>query len=262
MKKTIVYTACFGNKDTIPNPIYFDPQFDYICFTDNKDCVKSDVWKIILCDPLHEDPRMSAKIFKILPHLFLNEYDYSIWQDANLIQKTSILPILDMHPANYSLLVFDNHMKNFNLNEEIGEHLKRNRCSQLLMAKQYTKYVEDGFPEDLGNVIFPAIMFRKHKDEKLQWVMNMWWKEIVNNSPRDMISWPYVQWKMQFEFYKRLKMTYTNYYNRNSHTILNNHEPKSSFNGILKNTNYEDQIIKILRAKEYENLFTLHNNNS
>jgi len=43
-KRIAVYTAIYGNYDTIPEPLYADPMCDYYIFTD-KDIPEGSIWK-------------------------------------------------------------------------------------------------------------------------------------------------------------------------------------------------------------------------
>ena len=87
--KCVVYTAIYGEKDTLKDPLVINPNVDYLCFTDNKN-IKSNVWKIIHHPAIHTDPVRSAKIFKVKPHEFLSDYDISLWVDANFLIKTDL----------------------------------------------------------------------------------------------------------------------------------------------------------------------------
>ena len=83
--KIAVYTSIFGGKDLLKENQFLSNDLDYICFTDRE--VSSKTWKVITKKPTHSDPCRSAKAFKILPHKFLPEYDYSVWIDGNFIVK-------------------------------------------------------------------------------------------------------------------------------------------------------------------------------
>ena len=93
MKKIVIYTAIYGNKDTLKNPLFINKDYDYLCFTDNKN-IKSNILKIIYKEPVHEDSVRSAKIFKAKPHEFLQDYDISLWIDANFLIKSDLSSFL------------------------------------------------------------------------------------------------------------------------------------------------------------------------
>ncbi|MGE6539335.1 hypothetical protein [Bacillus luti] len=42
--KVIVYTALFGNYDSVKEPLFIDENIDYILFTDNRS-IQSNNWK-------------------------------------------------------------------------------------------------------------------------------------------------------------------------------------------------------------------------
>ena len=80
--KTVIYTAIFGGKDNLIEPKFIPEGCGFVCFTD-QDFV-SNVWQVKKVKPKFEDPVRSAKIYKILPHKFLSEYEISVWIDGNL----------------------------------------------------------------------------------------------------------------------------------------------------------------------------------
>ncbi len=43
--RTVVYTAIFGGRDSLTDPDFINPDFTYVCFTDNDEC-QSGVWEI------------------------------------------------------------------------------------------------------------------------------------------------------------------------------------------------------------------------
>ena len=78
--KGVVYTAIFSDYNRLHDPLFINPDLDYICFTDNPK-LESKIWKICLIENYDEFFTMST--IKILPHHYLKEYDYSIWVDVN-----------------------------------------------------------------------------------------------------------------------------------------------------------------------------------
>ena len=89
MNSKVIYTTIFGEYDTLINPHFIDKGWDYICFTDNEN-LSSDVWEIKKCTPYYTDLTRSAKRYKILPHRFLKDYEYSIFIDGNLTVRGNI----------------------------------------------------------------------------------------------------------------------------------------------------------------------------
>ena len=84
--KTCLYTAIFGNYETLKDPVKIDG-LDYICFTDNK-TITSNVWEIRYIEsPLDVPPSLFYKKIKCLSHEYLPNYDITIWLDANFVVK-------------------------------------------------------------------------------------------------------------------------------------------------------------------------------
>ena len=79
--KIAIYTSIFGGYDNLHEDQIQMDGVDYICFTDSD--IKSDVWNIVKSTPIYNDPNRNAKKYKILPHRYLSEYDYSVWIDGN-----------------------------------------------------------------------------------------------------------------------------------------------------------------------------------
>ena len=80
--KIVIYTSIFGSYDgLIPQPQF--KGVDYICFTDKP--FKSSKWKIITVSSKISDTTRKSRHPKILPHLYLKDYKYSIYIDGNIL---------------------------------------------------------------------------------------------------------------------------------------------------------------------------------
>lgn len=83
--KKVIYTCILGNYDELKEPKIIHKDFDYICFTDNE-TITSNVWKIInVTNDLNDlDIIRKQRAYKMLPHKFLKNYDFSIYIDGNI----------------------------------------------------------------------------------------------------------------------------------------------------------------------------------
>jgi hypothetical protein len=70
--KKILYTTIFGGYDDITTP-KLPRDWDWKCFTEKNSI------------PLYSDNTRNAKKFKILPHRYLQDYEYSIFIDGNYV---------------------------------------------------------------------------------------------------------------------------------------------------------------------------------
>ena len=85
-KRVAVYTCLFGKYDKIHEPLFINPNVDYFIITD-QDVSECSAWKKKELDNIFGTEKMSSieknRFLKIMPHLFLKDYDYSIYIDAN-----------------------------------------------------------------------------------------------------------------------------------------------------------------------------------
>jgi len=201
MNKKVIYTAVYGNKDIIKNPIYKNKDWDYICFTDNKD-IQSDTWEIRFLDPTHLDPVRSAKIFKVKPHEFLSDYDISLWVDANFIIKNDLNSFLkksnELQQAH--MLLFQHDQGRNCIYDEGKIIIQHNKDNPNLVAQQMEKYKKDKYPSQRG-LSANSIMLRRHNEDNIIELSNMWWEEITKFSRRDQLSLFYCIWKLSIKFY-------------------------------------------------------------
>jgi len=204
-KKKVVYTAIFGDKDKLRDPEYINKDFDYICFTDLD--LKSDVWNIVKCEPTDKDPVRSAKVYKILPHKYLNDYEVSIWVDGNMSIRGDLDKFIDNNLENNNIAVYDHSCLEGGRScvyKEAEELLAMERRGKYkdnseLIKKQIDKYRNDGYPEDNG-LLSGMVILRKHNKSDVVSIMEAWWNEIKNNSRRDQLSFNYVAWKNNLDF--------------------------------------------------------------
>ena len=90
-----VYTSIFGKYDILHENQFQMDGVDYLCFTDEN--LQSDTWDIIKSTPIYDDPNRNAKKYKILPHRYLKNYDYSVWIDGNILIISDIRDLVKKH---------------------------------------------------------------------------------------------------------------------------------------------------------------------
>ena len=83
--KKVIYTCITDEYDKLITPKVISKDFDYICYTDSEK-LKSDFWEIrkMPSEFLNYPKTKINRAIKILPHKILQEYDLSIWVDANV----------------------------------------------------------------------------------------------------------------------------------------------------------------------------------
>lgn len=211
LDKIVIYTAMFGGYDNLTDPEYTDQNCDYICFTDSIN-VKSDKWKIVYISKEYTDPNRAAKEYKILPHKFLDEYQWSIWVDANYTITGSMRELLNQSVGK-SHMAFLIHTERNCIYDEAEECIRGKRDNEQLIREQMELYKGEGYPEKNG-LLCGSCIIRQHNEPTVKKLMERWWNEICKGSRRDQLSFNYSVWKENL-FYDVMSIhTYVNPYFR------------------------------------------------
>ncbi|WP_296861489.1 glycosyltransferase [uncultured Methanobrevibacter sp.] len=209
-EKGVVYTAIFGDYEDLLDPKVINEDLDYVCFTDNPN-LKSDIWNIKLIPDYADDFNKfnnkfsfedldytrRARTIKMLPHVFLKEYDFSIWVDAGFLIVGDVINFINRYTKKDFLGVA--HSIRHCLYDEADEVLRLEMDDEELIKKQIKRYENDNYPRNNG-LIESGILFRRHGKEEIKKVMEDWFNEIINYSKRDQISFNYVAWKNNLDF--------------------------------------------------------------
>lgn len=201
MNKKVIYTCITNGYDTLKDPTVVTEGYDYVCFTDDAD-MKSDIWQFRpLPKEVDEIPSNKKQRFiKINPHLFLKEYDFSIWIDGNVTIRGN----LD-HFINYVMEHKESFLKS-KCSVFVPKHpwrdciykeaaiVKEMLKDSSAVEKQIAKYEAEGFPKKYG-LLQSNILLRKHNDPQCIKLMESWSNEVMNFSHRDQLSFNYVLWK-------------------------------------------------------------------
>jgi GT2 family glycosyltransferase len=261
--RMVVYTAITGDYDELQTPTYINKEFDYVCFTDNKN-LKSDFWEIRLLEDSDLDKVRKARRCKILPHLNLSEYDYSLWVDGNIKITGDLKDFINKYSKNNHLMCFIHEDRNC-IYKEANECVRLKKDSEETIISQMEKYKSKGYPGNNG-LIWSGVLFRKHNDPLVIKLMNEWYEEVNNHSKRDQLSFNYVAWKNGFEYdkcdrycwrneYFEVELRHKNY-NRARIFIIND---ETNTENVLKTINSIQKIDKnlpltILSSKKIPNI--------
>ena len=192
--KIAVYTAFTGDYDSLKEPDFVDENCDYICFTDNES-VESDLYEIIPMDDSNLDNNRKAKRYKVLPHKYLKDYEYSFWLDGTFKVKSSLREYIYKYLKNPMLCVV--HTERDCVYDELLASYNIARYPKPTMNRQVETYKRDGFPDHYGLGVMGSI-FRAHNNPKVSALMDDWWREIVRFTNQDQLSFAYVAWKNDF----------------------------------------------------------------
>ena len=105
--KKVIFTAIFGGYDQLPDHQYKPEGWDFICFTDSD--IQSNVWDIKKVPAIYEDPTRNARKYKVLPHRWFPDYDYSLWIDGNILVRENVNKLIDDYLSNTNIAVHDHN---------------------------------------------------------------------------------------------------------------------------------------------------------
>ena len=104
--KIVVYTALYGNHDSLKEPVMAQDECSFVCFTDMND-IDSNTFEVKRYPRINFDPVRSARFFKLLPHLFFPKYEYSIWIDASIvIKKENLRSLIEKYLCEDDIAMF------------------------------------------------------------------------------------------------------------------------------------------------------------
>jgi hypothetical protein len=196
--KYAIYTAIYGGKDYLTDDqANCSGDMDYICFTDDPD-LKSNTWNVVKSPSIEGDPRRSARVYKLLPHNYLSEYDASIWVDGNCKVKTDVLPLIKECLEGSSLQLFKHDVRNC-IYEESRECIRCNLDAPQIINDQINRYKDNDYPADNG-LVLTGVQVRNHHDPVVVKNMEEWYNEVITGSCRDQLSFNYVMWKNGFNY--------------------------------------------------------------
>ena len=197
--KNVVYTSLVGTSDHLLQPLFIREDYDYICFSNDFEETSIGVWKIRKIPYDEKDDRRLSRYAKLLPHRVLQEYDYSIWMDANLQIITDVFyKAVDAKVHQNCLVAQVPHPLHDCIYDDIRSAYLGGRVKLKPSVRQYHHLKEEGFPKHEG-LYENNLILRKHNDPSVIKISELWWKEYEAYTNRDQFSLSYVYWKYQFK---------------------------------------------------------------
>lgn len=194
--KKVVFTAIFGNYDNLKTPEYINPDWDYVCFTDNRN-VESEVFTVRHVNQRFENVTKNARMFKLLSHLFLINYEYSLWIDGSVKLRGKNINELVTNNLSSNYISLHNHVKRQCVYEEANACISAKKDRNDILARQIAEYRSEGLPQSVG-LFETAEIARRQWAPEVQMLNSLWWQQLDAFSIRDQVALPYVFWKYNF----------------------------------------------------------------
>tara|TARA_B000000565_G_scaffold254781_1_gene233901 strand:+ start:664 stop:1332 length:669 start_codon:yes stop_codon:yes gene_type:complete len=198
MSSKILYTTIFGGYDDVTKP-NLPIDWDWKCFSEENSI------------PLYTDNTRNAKKFKVLPHRYLQNYEYSIFIDGNMYVVGNVDELIEKYLSDSNIAFFDHNKNRMDPRDCIYDeynaimNLGKNDPNQnfkdnpQVMYDQVKRYQDEGYPSHNG-LITGMVILRRHNEKDCIRVMEDWWTEIKYGSKRDQLSFNYVAWKNNTKF--------------------------------------------------------------
>lgn len=198
-RDNVIYTCITGNYESLFQPITVTSDFDFICFSND---IKDDyvgIWKICPIPHINYNLKSLSRYVKLLPHIVLPNYEYSVWMDANI-------QIMDNDFYNYVKKVIDDqeliaqvpHLKSKDIYDEIRNAYYGEKVDWKSARNQLHYLRKAGYPKGVG-LYENNIILRKHNDDLVKKLSEEWWTEFCKSAPRDQFSLMYVYWKHNYK---------------------------------------------------------------
>jgi len=251
MKKYVVYTALFGDYDELVEiPNSNELCCDYICFTDDPH-LESDSWEIKVIVSMFP-PNIMNRMYKILPHKFLSQYDASLYLDANFIIKKDLTELIVKYLKSSDFLALKHPQRDCVYQEGLA-CIGANKANFKSVEEQLMRYISVGFPAGYG-LSANGVLLRAHNKSHMKELMNDWWLEVKNYSKRDQLSLQFLLWNRGIE----LKYMNENLVDTNPYFMLMPHKKGN----VMFHYKWYKKLLYVIRVlvyypKYYCNVFRL-----
>lgn len=197
LPQKVIYTCITANYDCLILNVFLNPEYKYVCFTDNKRYLRRKTvgpWQI---EPLRFtslDDTRNSRWHKMHPHELFPEYKSSIFIDANVLFKNAkLFEAVEQIPMDVFLSIPPHRRRNC-IYDELECCIKTHKDKAEILEKHKKMLIAEGFPKNMG-MTESNIIFRRHHHPLCIKIMHDWWTVLCNYSRRDQLSLFYVLWK-------------------------------------------------------------------
>jgi hypothetical protein len=199
MNSKVIYTCLTGGYDDLLQPEVINNDFDYICFSNDIKEIQIGVWQIRQIPFETDDNTRLSRYSKLLPHKVLQEYEYSIYMDANIqIIGQEFYDIVNKKIEEGVLIAQVPHLNRDCVYEDIKIAYRYGKVDFKSAHRQYKYLQNNEFPKHYG-LYENNIILRNHNVEKVVIISENWWKEFSKSAKRDQFSLTYVYWINNFK---------------------------------------------------------------
>lgn len=196
--KIVVYTALFGGYDTLQEPVFGTSRCNFVCFTDDA-TLTSSRWTIVHLTAAG-DPTLMNRHIKLHPHIYVPEYEISVYVDANLKMLRDPAELVDRYLA-HSTFAAPRHHERDCVYDEIQTCVDAGKADAAVARAQVERYRSSQYPEHNG-LTENRVLLRRHHDPAVSALMEAWWTELLSGIKRDQACLQVVCWRMGFTIHQ------------------------------------------------------------
>jgi len=190
----VVYTAVFGGRDTFRPPQNLP--YDFRIFTDSPEIADKDDRAIYVPLLVPRDHIRSARLVKVMSHVFLPGYKTWIWQDSSF----------DIKPeADLAELIFRagelgvwKHTQRSCIYEEARACIDLGKDNEDVIKAQMQKYMSY-YQHPPGAGLGETGLLVRQNTPRIRRFNAEWWKEIALHSCRDQLSFNVIARRFNLE---------------------------------------------------------------
>jgi len=180
----VIYTAIFGHCDRLPPICTQDHGLEFVCFTDQE--IKAPGWTIEHREPMFPDSNLSAKYFKLNPHIVFPDRKFSLFVDGNTLFLGRVRSFIDRWLSNQDFALWRHPDRDCVFNEAEAIILS-GKAPAAEVAQQMGVYEKRGTPSKQG-AYECSFIWRRHMDPSIRAFNEAWWQEVTTYTKRDQLS--------------------------------------------------------------------------
>lgn len=195
--KIVVYTVIFGDYDSLLEPLTVPDNCEFYVITD-QEVAEESVWKRLEVNPCNYDladksGKEKNDFFRMHPHLFFEDYKYSLYIDGNVRLMTDPTEFIDS--MNQYGFIAHNHYRCTDVFVEIERCRDQELVDDEFLDNQIDYLIGEDMPQHYG-MIEANILFREHNNPHCKTLMEEWWEEFdQHDAKRDQLYLPLVLYR-------------------------------------------------------------------
>lgn len=191
-KRVVIYTAYSKGYDYVKLHKHYNPDYDYVVFTDDENFLDSKYnpydFRALSTAEEHA-PELAIRYYKTQPHKVFSEYEYAIWVDTSIMFTEDISPLVEDFINSGKEVGSTPHSARKNIIDEALACIERGKDKSDKILQQLEKYIDSGVSKN--KLYENGFLMFDLKNPDTGTFLDIWWHEIQTQSKRDQLSFGY-----------------------------------------------------------------------